>query len=98
MDIKDKKIKDLQDKLSIYEDDIAGQFYKALASAVKYINKEIETKRLNLETDTFAKSVVTLADKSSKIFEGLKNGKAAFAIEDEPKEGKKSSRSETSAI
>ncbi len=93
-----EKIKNLEAELAIYKDDIAAQFYKSLANAIKHINHQIETKKLNLEEDIFAKSIITLADKSAKIFEGLKNGKAAFALETEEKQTKKTAKSETAAI
>jgi hypothetical protein len=86
----EKRVKELEEKLAIYEADASAKFYSALVHAVEHIQQKLTDKSLNLEEDTFAKSVITLADKSGKIFEGLKLGKESFMkTEDNDKDKKK---------
>lgn len=80
MDNKDKKIKDLEARLAIYESDASAKFYAKLVKAIDHIGVELDNKTLDLDNDTFASSVLTLADKSGKIFEGLKNGRESFKV------------------
>jgi len=75
---KDKRIKELEDELAFYKEDASAQFYYSLVKAIKHIQSELDNKTLNFDEDTFAKSVVTLSDKSAKIFEGLNLGKNGF--------------------
>ena len=83
----EKRIKELEDelkeckkKLAVYEDDHAASFYKSLVTGIKEIQTRLDNKDLDLD-DSYANSVITLADKSSKIFDGLKAGKEAFSLE-----------------
>lgn len=77
----EQRIKELEEKLEVYEKDHAAEFYKSLVKAVKHIQTKLDDKTLDFKDDAFANSVVLLADKSGKIFEGLRIGKEAFSIE-----------------
>ena len=87
----ENKVKELEEKLAIYEGDHAADFYKVLVGALKSIKSRIENKTLNLDDDeqVYEKSVLTIFDKAPKIFEGLKAGKAAFIAEEQDTKGKK---------
>lgn len=83
----EKKIKELEtelkeckERLAIYEDDYAASFYKSLVNGIKEIQKKLDNKDLDL-SNSFENSVIILADKSSKIFDGLKAGREAFSLE-----------------
>ena len=98
MDNKDKKIKDLEARLAIYESDASAKFYAKLVRAIEHIGTELDNKTLNLDDDTFASSVLALADKSGKIFEGLKNGRESFKIAEPGEENDLSKRKKLSKI
>lgn len=68
------EIKKLKEKLKHYEESPAAAFYTALVEGVKYITDEVKNKTLNLSDDTFADSILKLAEKSDKIFSGLEKG------------------------
>jgi len=83
----EKRIKELEDelkeckkKLAVYEDDHAASFYKSLVTGIKAVQKSLDERSIDLD-DPFYNAVITLADKSSKIFDGLKAGKEAFSLE-----------------
>jgi hypothetical protein len=90
MDNKDKEIAELtarlkicEDKLAIYEEDASAKFYVKLLKAIDHIGTELDNKTLDFDTDTFAQSVLTLSEKSGKLFDGLKNGKDSFIVKSE---------------
>ena len=78
MDNKDKRIVELEAELAAYKENPASDFYIALVEGVKHITQEIKKKRLDLNEDSFADSIIKLAEKSEKIFTGLEKGIAAF--------------------
>jgi hypothetical protein len=97
MDLK-KENEELKAKLSVYEADAAAEFYKTLVGAIKDIETKVKSKTLNFDEDSFAKSILVLADKSGKIFEGLKQGKESFTQSNANTTDIKASKSKTIAI
>ena len=98
---KDAIIKELQDKLAFYEQDHAAKFYTTLTKALDHVNTELNNKTLNLDQDTFASSVITLADKSPKIIDFLVNGRVVISPEkkaDSSEEKKKKKAEDRVAI
>lgn len=87
-----ERIKQLEAELQIYKDNPASEFYGALVEGVKYVTQQIKSKKLNLNEDPFADSILKLAEKSDKIFKGLDMGLSVFNSDgavDVKKEAKK---------
>jgi hypothetical protein len=74
------ELKECKERLAIYEDDYAASFYKSLVNGIKVVQSGLDNRDLDL-SDSFNNAVITLADKSSKIFDGLKAGREAFSLE-----------------
>ncbi len=93
MDIKDKKIRELEAKIAMLTKDPRAKFYQALEAGVNYITEQLNSKRLDFENDSFAKSVLILSEKSEKVFTGLTKGLETFMPQEESgsKKGKKPS-------
>lgn len=72
------RVKELEEKLKVYEEDPTANFYYKLVQAIDHIGLELENKTLDFDNDSFASSVLTLSDKSTKIFDGLKAGRESF--------------------
>lgn len=72
------RIKELEQQIKDYESDVSAQFYITLVGAIKHIETEVKNKTLDFDKDTFASSILVLADKSGKIFEGLRQGRESF--------------------
>lgn len=87
----EKELSETKEKLKEYEEDKSAKFYKSLVLAIEHIEVELKNKTLDLEEDTFAKSVLQLSDKSPKIFEGLRIGRESFMVEKEDNVKKKAS-------
>lgn len=95
----EKKIKELEDKIAYYEGHRAAEFYTALMGGLDYITKEIKSKRLDLDSDPFAKSIFTLAKDSDKLMAAIGKGMASFQVKDENGgKSKKHEKSETKAL
>lgn len=77
-----ERIKQLEAELQIYKENPASEFYRALVEGVKYVTEQIKSKKLDLDQDPFADSILRLAEKSDKIFKGLDMGLAVFSTED----------------
>lgn len=74
-----ERIRQLEEKLAAYESSPAAEFYIALTEGVKHITSQIKSKKLNLQEDSFADSILKLAEKADKIFAGLEKGLSAFS-------------------
>jgi hypothetical protein len=79
MDSKDIRIKELEERLSIYEGNPSASFYSALIEGIEYITKEVKNKTLDLKEDAFASSVLVLSEKADKVFIGIEKGLAMFS-------------------
>lgn len=77
-----KKIEDLERELDAYKNNPAAKFYKALTTAIDGITEKINDKSLKLKDDEFTDAIITLSEKSEKIFKGLKEGLSAFQVQE----------------
>ncbi len=85
MENKEQRIKELETEnatlkkdLAKYINNPAAKFYAALTNAVDEITNEINNKTLDIRENPFIESIVSLAKDSQKIFQGLREGLAAF--------------------
>lgn len=98
MENKDKKIKELEEKLLKYESMPHADFYTSLLEGVAHITSEIKNKTLNFDEDVFAKNIFALAKDSDKIMSALEKGQSFFLQKPETTTNKKADKSNTVAI
>lgn len=94
------ELEELRAKVAHYEGLASAKFYNSLMNGIDHIREQIDAKELNFEEDTFAKAIMTLAEKSDKIFAALEKGINTFTQVDEGAKpsSKKSAKSETKAF
>lgn len=95
---KDKRIKELEDKIAMYEGMPHAEFYTALMEGMKHITTEIKNKTLNFDNDPFAKNVFLLAKDADKVMATMEKGAALFVQKEEKAVSKKQEKSNTEAI
>lgn len=93
-----EKIKELEGKLAKYESMPHAKFYTALLEGVDHITNEIKKKRLDFDSDPFAKNIFLLAKDAEKIMASLEKGSSFFVIQDKVAPTKKAEKSNTVAI
>jgi hypothetical protein len=93
-----EKIKELEGKLAKYESMPHAKFYTALLEGVDHITNEIKKKRLDFDSDPFAKNIFLLAKDAEKIMASLEKGSSFFVIQDKAIPTKKAEKSNTVAI
>jgi len=93
-----EKIKELESKLAKYESMPHAKFYTALLEGVDHITNEIKKKRLDFDSDPFAKNIFLLAKDAEKIMASLEKGSSFFVIQDKVAPTKKAEKSTTVAI
>jgi hypothetical protein len=93
-----EKIKELESKLAKYESMPHAKFYTALLEGVDHITNEIKKKRLDFDSDPFAKNIFLLAKDAEKIMASLEKGSSFFVIQDKVAPTKKAEKSNTVAI
>jgi hypothetical protein len=92
------RIKQLEEEIAYLKRDPSAKFYAALVEAVEGVTVLIKSKKLDLESDVYAKSVIILAEKSDKIFNGLRKGLEMFNQSEQDEKPTKAKKSETRAI
>ncbi len=92
------RIKQLEEEIAYLKRDPSAKFYAALVEAVEGVTVLIKSKKLDLESDVYAKSVIILAEKSDKIFNGLRKGLEMFNQAEQDEKPTKAKKSETRAI
>jgi hypothetical protein len=85
---KDKRIRELEAEVEFLKSNPSAKFYKELATAIEGLTKKLKDEELDLIEDTYQKSVLILADKSERVFNGLKIGLESFAPSQEVKSPK----------
>jgi len=75
---KDKRIKELEHIVAMYEENPASDFYLALLEGIKYVTEKINDKSLNLDEDSFADSIIHLSERADKIFSSIEKGVSVF--------------------
>lgn len=78
-----EKIKELEEKIAYYEGLPTANFYTKVLIGIDYITTQLETGKLDFDSDPFAKSVFTLAKDCDKIFNALGKGIAVFSQADQ---------------
>lgn len=87
-----KENKELQDKVSYYEGLPSAKFYNSLMKGIDYLRTQIDSRELNFEDDTFAKSILQLSEKSDKIFSAIEKGINSFTQEVDKEDAVKAKR------
>jgi len=89
MDAKDKRIKELEEELEFYKSSPTAEWYRALTSGLKKIAIKIDEEELDLREDSFANSIIQIAEKSDRIFTALEKGASLFKPQDLDSDKKK---------
>lgn len=92
------RLKKLEEEIAYLKRDPSAKFYAALVEAVEGVTQLIKSKKLDLESDVYSKSVIILAEKSDKIFNGLRKGLEMFNQVEQEAPTSKAKKSETKAL
>lgn len=93
-----KRIKELEEKLAMYEGMPHADFYTALMEGMKHITEQIKNKTLNFDEDPFAKNVFLLAKDADKVMATMEKGAALFVQKEEKPVSKRQESSNTKPI
>ncbi len=87
-----KELAELKDKVLYYEGLPSAKFYNSLMKGIDYLRTQIDSRQLNFEEDTFAKSILQLSEKSDKIFSAIEKGINSFVQEDQKEDSAKAKK------